>query len=456
MPKKKTIPPPDDFSSEFMETESAKELSEQQVEAAGSDNTETPLAGPPEVDLGSGDVSGTADVEENEPDAENTADAAETVPVSDEKAEDPEYDSILQELNSSTPAPLDSGGENALDALLLEGNAENAPPAEDETESADGEAAPQPTAPPAPAGRRDSYILTVDAKDRIETEEERREVIWHEIKTSHIAGRILTGTLDGVEQTPSGRTIVVVDYKGYRVAIPLKEMMLYSGPVPHGAKYKPFMERMNGILSTMLTAEIDFIVRGLNHNERSAVASRKAAMLRKRQTFYLDTNEDGEPLVYEGRVVQARVIGVAEKSLRVDVFGVECTIFARDLSNTWFGDAHEYYSVGDRVLVRVLTIDRSDINRISITADIRSVLSDANQSNLDKCVLQGKYAGRVTDVRHGVVFIRLNNGVNAIAHTCYDRRMPGKKDTVSFAVTRLDEERGIAVGIITRIIKQNL
>ena len=144
--------------------------------------------------------------------------------------------------------------------------------------------------------------------------------------------------------TPSGRTIVVIDYKGYRVAIPLKEMMLYSGPVPHGAKYKPFMERMNGILSTMLTAEIDFIVRGLNHNERVLWQGRKAAMLRKRQTFYLDTNEDGEPLVYEGRVVQARVIGVAEKSLRVDVFGVECTIFARDLSNTWFGDAHEYYS----------------------------------------------------------------------------------------------------------------
>lgn len=383
MPKKKTIPPPDDFSSEFMEIESGKELSEQQVEAAGSDYTETPLAEPPEVDLGSGDVSGTAEVEENEPDAENTADAAEIVPVSDEKAEDPEYDSILQELNSSTPAPLDSSGENALDALLLEENVENVPPAEDETESADGEAAPQPTAPPAPAGRRDSYILTVDAKDRIETEEERREVIWHEIKTSHIAGRILTGTLDGVEQTPSGRTIVVVDYKGYRIAIPLKEMMLYSGPVPYGAKYKPFMERMNSILATMLTAEIDFIVRGLDNTARSVVASRKAAMLRKRQTFYLDTNEDGVPMIYEGRVVQARVIGVAEKVLRVEVFGVECTIFARDLSAAWFGDAREYYSVGDRVLVRVLTIDRDDINHISITADIRSVSSAANQSNLD-------------------------------------------------------------------------
>lgn len=456
MPKKKPIPPPDDFPSEFMESGSAEGLSDQQAEAPSSDNTEMPLAGSLEDDLVSGDVSSTADVVENEPDAESTADTADSIPVSGEAAGDAEYDSILQELNSSTPAHLDSSGENALDALLLEENAEDAPPTEEKPESADVEAAPQPAAPPAPAGRRDSYILTVDAKDHIETEEERREVIWHEIKTSHITGRILTGTLDGVEQTPSGRTIVVIDYKGYRVAIPLKEMMLYSGPVPYGAKYKPFMERMNSILATMLTAEIDFIVRGLDNTARSVVASRKAAMLRKRQTFYLDTNEEGVPMIYEGRVVQARVIGVAEKVLRVEVFGVECTIFARDLSAAWFGDAREYYSVGDRVLVRVLTIDRGDINHIAITADIRSVSSAANQSNLDKCVLQGKYAGRVTDVRHGVVFIRLNNGVNAVAHTCYDRRMPGKKDDVSFAVTRLDEERGIAVGIITRIIKQNL
>lgn len=44
----------------------------------------------------------------------------------------------------------------------------------------------------------------------------------------------------------------------------------------------------------------------------------------------------------------------------------------------------------------------------------------------------------------------------SVAHSCYDYRMPGKKDDVSFAVTRLDMERGVAVGIITRIIRQNL
>ena len=206
----------------------------------------------------------------------------------------------------------------------------------------------------------------------------------------------------------------------------------------------------------MLGSEIDFIVRGTDTATRSVVASRKGAMLRKRQTFYMDTNDLGEHMIYEGRVVQARVVGVAEKVLRVEVFGVECAIFARDLSTVWFGDAREQYSVGDRVLVRVQTIECPDVEHITITADVRSVSSTTNHDNLKKLVVQSRYAGRVTDVRSGVVYIRLNNGCNAIAHTCYDRRAPGKNDDVSFAVTRLDEERGIAVGIITRIIKQNL
>ena len=67
-----------------------------------------------------------------------------------------------------------------------------------------------------------------------------------------------------------------------------------------------------------------------------------------------------------------------------------------------------------------------------------------------------RYAGRVTDVHRGIVYVRLANGVNAVAHSCYDHRMPGKKDDVSFVVTKLDTEHSIAVGIITRIIRQNL
>lgn len=283
-----------------------------------------------------------------------------------------------------------------------------------------------------------------------------RLVIWHEIHNAYRTRKIITGKLGGIEQLDNRKTVAVVDYKGFRVIIPIKEMMINLGRSPSGQEYADLMLRQNKILGNMLGADIDFIVRGIDSKTRSVVASRKEAMLRKRQIFYLDTDAAGMYRVYEGRIVQARVIAVAEKVVRVEVFGVETSILARDLAWDWIGDAHERFSVGDEVLVRILSVRRNSLEDLGIKADIKSISENTDRDNLQKCRIQGKYAGRVTDVHKGVVYVRLSNGVNAVAHSCYDYRMPGKKDDVSFAVTRLDMERGVAVGIITRIIRQNL
>ena len=299
-------------------------------------------------------------------------------------------------------------------------------------------------------------VLTIVNGDDVETDESREDAIWHEIHNAYRTRKIMTGQLGGIEQLDNGKTIVIVDYKGFRIIIPLKEMMINLGRMPSGQEYVEFMQRQNKILGNMLGAEIDFIVRGIDSKTRSVVASRREAMLKKRQIFYMETDTDGMYRIFEGRVVQARVIAVAEKVIRVEVFGVECSIMARDLSWDWIGDAHERFSVGDLVLVRILSVHREDIENISIKADIRSVSQNTNHDNLKKCRIQSKYAGKVTDVYKGVVYIRLSNGVNAVAHSCFDHRTPGKKDDVSFAVTKLDEEKGVAVGIITRIIRQNL
>ena len=208
-------------------------------------------------------------------------------------------------------------------------------------------------------------------------------------------------------------------------------------------------------LYARLGSEIDFIVKGIENRTRSIVASRMDAMYRKRQTFYMDTDAYGRPMIYEGRIVQARVVAVAEKVIRVEVFGVECSIRGGGISRAWYGNANESFAVGDLILVRVLTIQKPNLENIQITADVRSVTGE-DGANLNKCVLRGHYVGRITDIRSGVYFIRLNNGVNAVAHSSYDLRTPGKRDDVSFVVTRLDPEHGVAVGIITRIIRQNL
>ena len=384
------------------------------------------------------------------------------------EGDDPEYGALLQELGEA--GQREAGGENplTLDPPPGEEPAPVPPAAPAEMEGGmDGE---EPAPPRRPRGRprrtesaaapaadpRRDRVLTIEARDEVQTAEEREAIIWHEIQNAHWTRRILTGTLDGVERTESGLTVAVVNYKGFRVAIPVKEMLLFTGKVPSGAEFQELMSRMRGILTARLGSEIDFVVKGHENKSRSVVASRRDAMYRKRQTFYLDKDERGEPMIYEGRVVQARVVAVAEKVVRVEVFGVECAILARGLSRAWVGNAAEHYHVGDRILVRVQKITGTTAEDLTITADVRSTSADTAADDLKKCVRQGRYAGRVTDVRGGVLYVRLNNGVNAIAHSCYDRRTPGKGDDVSFAVTRLDEEQGVAVGSITRIIKQNL
>ncbi len=450
MPKKKTdIPLPGETEQPALE--SGPPAGESSAEQIASEQT---VADPVEISA----EAAAADACAPPVDEETPVD-------SPDPSEESSYGDILAELNKGPGTAEDEADAAPLTLPPMEGVPEEKDGYSDDdllllgedAGSADDEPAEQaPVQPKRPVNAPQDRVLTINARDEVQTAADREAMIWREIQGSYRARRMLTGTLDGIERTESGLTLAVVDYKGFRVAIPMKEMMLVTGRMPSGYEYVELMDRLNRILNARLGSEIDFVVKGCDNATRSVVASRREAMLKKRQTFYMDTDDLGRHLIYEGRIVQARIIAVAEKVVRVEAFGVECSIRARGLSWEWIGNARDHFSVGDRVLVRVLTIDRPDVENITITADMRSVSNTTRYDNLKKCIPQARYAGRITDVRDGLVYIRLNNGVNAIAHTCYDRRMPGKQDDVSFAVTHLDEDRGIAVGIITRIIKQNL
>ena len=298
-------------------------------------------------------------------------------------------------------------------------------------------------------------ILTLENDAAVETQKSKEDLIWHEITNAYRTRRILTGMLGGIEKLEGGATITIVYYKNFRVVIPITEMMInLVEDATHN--YGELSLRQNKIVNTMLGCEIDFIIKGLDSKERSIVASRKDAMLKKRQIFYFDQDSSGTPKVYPDRVVQARVISVAEKVVRAEIFGVETSIPAKDLSFDWLGDARERFHVGDHILIRIQEVKAEDPEHISVRADVKSVEGDTSKANLALCKVQGKYAGTVEDIHNGTVFVRLQIGVNAIAHTCYDSRTVGKKDDVSFVVTHIDSERNVALGIITRIIRQNL
>ncbi len=292
-------------------------------------------------------------------------------------------------------------------------------------------------------------ILTIESGDIVEETYDKKEKIWHQIQNAYMSKRMLSGVLSGVENTENG-SIAVVYYKDFRIVIPVDEMMLN---LSDNSGYGDLKTRQLRILNHMLGCELDFIILGLDNKEKSVVASRKKAMEMKRKKFFLS---EENPMITKNRIVQARIIAVAEKVVRIEVFGVECSVPAKNLSWEWVGDAREKFFVGDVVLVHITNIEINSETDIHIEADMKSITKNEVLEKLERCKIQGKYSGKITDIYKGIIFIKLDIGVNAIAHTCTDRRIPGKHDDITFVVNRLDKENGVAVGIITRIIRQNI
>lgn len=400
---------------------------------------------------GTTETSGSAGpISTDEVSAEGDFGMAETLPLPEETASADEHDGqdTIPAGNSTEPAE-ETGNTSEVSSS---GGAASRPAKKRANTSATKTAAPDVPTPVKKSAP--SSILTLSADTEVETQESREDTIWHELQNAYRTRKILTGTLGGIEKMEGGGTIAVVYYKEMRIVIPLAEMMINL--VEDAAHdYGELVQRQNKILGNMLGCEIDFMIKGLDNASRSVVASRKDAMYKKRQIFYMP-DANGISRVCEDRIVQARVIAVAEKAVRVEIFGAECSILARDLSWDWMGDATERFHVGEQILVHILSVKLHSLEDISVKADVKSVNGNTSKENLGKCKIQGKYAGTVTDIHKGTVFVRLHIGVNAVAHSCHDNRLPRKKDEVSFVVTRIDADRNVAVGLISRIIKQNI
>ena len=96
-----------------------------------------------------------------------------------------------------------------------------------------------------------------------------------------------------------------------------------------------------------------------------------------------------------------------------------------------------------------------DRDTYSVSLSIKEASENPDRAALEKIVPNSNYFGVVTGVKDRVFFVRLQAGVNAKTKLFRSIDMPSRLDTVSFRVTGVDEESGIALGFITRIIKRH-
>ena len=362
---------------------------------------------------------------------------------------------VDEELNTDEPSAEETLAENSLsedplaDNLLEDSSAE-------ETPAVDNPSAKNPTtgADSVPVHRKQKLDVLKVNLDEEESQDDEFETQWNEIVTFYRTRRLVPVTITGIEKTQLAGHVVVTYYKNQRILVPLTEMLIFMSDEPN-TEYSQF-ERLERICSTMLGAEIDVIIKGIEKKSESVVASRRDAMMRKREKFYLTPLSDGLPHVREGRVVEARIIGVTQLVARLEVFGVETTLGASELSWDWLPNVSDKFSVGDRLNVLIKEIRGDKADNLKIIADAKSITVNTSMENISKCTVQNRYVGVITNVRNGIAYLRLKVGVNAIAHTNYDRRTPAKGDMVSFVITRINTEYGNVAGIITKIIKQSI
>lgn len=313
-------------------------------------------------------------------------------------------------------------------------------------QEATAEVQPQPVSDPQRSPRaRDADLLTISDQERGITPEDSEDVKWNYIAGAARRRQILTGIISGVENTENGSTVCVVDYEGIRILIPLKEMFVEelpeNGEIPRSIRMR---------LGRILGGTVDFMLGGVDMKNRIAVASRRNAML-QRQARYYDTGR-----VKEGTRVACRVTGVGNGYINVEAIGVDAEINAGQLSWEWFADAVDLYSTGDLIVAKVLKIDKDEkTGYYSVSLSVKAATDNPDLPTLRKLVPRSNYYGVVTGVRGKLIFVRLQAGANAKTMTYHSKEIPSKLDTVSFQVRSIDEDAGMAFGVVTRIIKRH-
>lgn len=291
-------------------------------------------------------------------------------------------------------------------------------------------------------------VLSIDEHRTVETEADKARNDLLDLIESMKTQKILTGTIQGVEQpedNPS-RSLAVIYHGDFKVIIPAEEAVL----PPEDNRGRSQEDVMHYTLTKRLGAEVDYIVKGIDPQSGVAVASRLEAMAAKRKEYYFGTDRDGNNILYEGGCAEARIVSVIRAGIFVDLFGLEIYIPLRELSYQRLLDASSQFQPGQRVLVKILSIDRSDRNHIKASASVKQAGENPYEKALRRFSVGNRYVGTVSMVDTTGVFVALDGGVDCLCS--YPKRgRPPRGARVTVRILGLNMESNRIWGAITHI-----
>jgi len=321
----------------------------------------------------------------------------------------------------------------------------------DQTQSQSGTGGKKPVNP-APARRRRRQnierVLSIDDERTVETREDRLRNDLIDLAESKKGKRILSGTVQGVERSADNPNLsfAVIYHGEIKVIIPAEEMV----KPPEDLRNLTLGEVMHYLINKRLGAEVDYIIKGVDPKSGIAAASRLEAMALKRRKYYFGTDRDGSNLIYEGLSAEARVVSVIRAGIFIDLFGLETYIPQVELSYQRLIDAAAHFQPGQRVLVKIIRLDRSDRDNIRVSASVKQAGENPYEKALRKYIPGNRYVGTVSLVDTNGVFVSLEGGVDCLC-TYPPRGRPPRGASVTVRIIGVDHNKNRIWGSITHM-----
>ena len=296
--------------------------------------------------------------------------------------------------------------------------------------------------------QRGPRVVSIDAERTVETENDKLRSDLLDLVESFKGKKILTGTIQGVERLASNPEICyAVTYHGdFKIIIPVLDAI----EEPENYRDQPKGDVLHYLLNKRLGAEVDYIVKRIDQEGGVVAANRLEAMALKRREYYFRTDRDGNYQIYEGIRAEARVVSVIRAGIFVDLFGAECYIPLRELSYQRWVDAASHYQPGQRVLVKVLEVDRSDRNKPRVTASVKQASENPYEKALKKYAVGNRYVGTVSLVDLSGVFVSLDGGIDCLCSRP-KRGRPPRGARVTVRILGINNETNRIWGVITHM-----
>ena len=286
--------------------------------------------------------------------------------------------------------------------------------------------------PPTRRPRRRT-VVSLDGQRSELTPEARRRQDLIDLSESMKSRRVITGTIAGIERMDENPDLAyaVVYHGAFKVIIPASEMFEFDEDAAENYR--------GATLSRRLGAEIDYVVKGIEVDADVAAGSRLDAMRQRRREYYLETDRNGYHQLEEGDIAEARVVSVIRPGAFVELAGIEQFVPLEELSYLRWVDATTHFRVGERVLVKILELDRSDRNHINIKLSVKQAGEDAFRQAISRFKIGNIYVGNVTMITAVGVFVSFEN----VSCLCQfpKRKRPAIGSPVTVRILGADLER---------------